>query len=382
MSTFAPRPDDEVPLAERLLLDIIDTVREPLLVLDHEFRVQRANRAFAQTFDVGLDETVGRVLFTLGDGQWDIAPLHDLLRDRLTIHTDLQDVEVDHVFPHIGRKVMVLNARVVQQVAHQPRLILLAMEDVTARRAIEQRLARQRQELERSNAALDEFASVASHELQEPLRKILAFGEMLRTSSAAVLPSEGHHSLERMLDAAARMRLLVLDLLAFAQVSGRVRPFVATDLTRVAQEVVTGLDTRIVELAATVEVDTLPIVEADPLQMHQLMQNLIGNSLKYRNPDARPIVHVRSTMTDRGVAVITVTDNGIGFKQEYADKIFQMFERLHGRLQYEGSGIGLAICRKIVECHGGTIAATSSPGQGSTFSITLPVTHVPQGHIQ
>jgi signal transduction histidine kinase len=382
MSTFAPRPEDEVPLAERLLLDILDTVREPLLVLDPEFRVQRANRAFAQTFDVELDETIGRVLFTLGDGQWDIPPLHELLRDRLTLHPDLQDVEVDHVFPHIGRKVMLLNARVVQQPPHQPRLILLAIEDVTARRTIEHRLAVQRHELERSNAALDEFASVASHELQEPLRKILAFGEMLRNSSAAVLPADGGHALERMLDAAARMRSLVHDVLSFAQVTARMRPFVATDLTRVARQVVTDLDSRIAELAATVEVETLPIVEADPLQMHRLMQNLIGNSLKYRKPDARPIVQVRSTMTDRGVAIITVTDNGIGFKQEYADKIFQMFERLHGRLQYEGSGIGLAICRKIVECHGGTIAATSSPGQGSTFSITLPVTHAPPGYMQ
>jgi nitrogen-specific signal transduction histidine kinase len=158
--------------AERFLMDIIDTVREPLLVLDADFRVTRANRSFFQTFQVAAHVTIGKKLFTLGDGQWDIPRLRELLRDRLLAEGELYDVEVEHVFPHIGRKIMMLNARLVVHEPDAPHVILLAIEDVTARRLSERLLATQRLELGRSNAALNEFAFVASHDLQEPLRKI------------------------------------------------------------------------------------------------------------------------------------------------------------------------------------------------------------------
>src|SRR5712672_2752337 len=172
---YAPSMPDietlsEVPAAQRLLLDIIDTVREPLIVLDAEFRVTQANRAFFRTFRVEPGDTIGEVLFTLGDGQWDIAPLRELLRDKLAVEPQLNDFDVDHELPGIGR-----------------RIILLAIEDITARRLTEWRLAEQHRELERSNAALDEFASVASHDLQEPVRKILSFGDLLNTSAGPAL---------------------------------------------------------------------------------------------------------------------------------------------------------------------------------------------------
>jgi signal transduction histidine kinase len=360
---------------ERLLADVIDTVREPLLVLDAQFRVTRTNRAFFQTFRVASEDTIGKVLFDLGDGQWDIPPLRAMLSDRLATERELYDVDVDHVFPGIGRKIMLLNARLVTHGPDVPRIILLAIEDVTERRLTERRLAAQRRELQRSNAALNEFAFVASHDLQEPLRKILSFGERLGSTAGPVLEGNARHYLERMLDAAARMRILISDLLAYSQISASAEPFAATDLAAVARGVVADLETSIADAGGRVDIGEMPIIDADAPQMRQLLQNLVGNALKFRRKDSAPVVRLSSSTHD-GICTITVTDNGIGFKPEHGDKIFGMFERLNARTQYEGSGIGLAICRKIVERHGGTIAATSSAGQGATFSVTLPVTQV------
>jgi two-component system CheB/CheR fusion protein len=361
--------------AERLLLDIIDTVREPLLVLDPEFRVAQANQAFFDTFKVAPDDTLGRVLFTLGDGQWDIPELRELLRDKLAIQPHLRDFEVDHVFPAIGRKIMLLNARLVLHAPDSPRVILLAMEDVTARRFTEWRLEEHRRELERSNAALDEYASVTSHDLQEPLRKILSFGERLERSIGATITGDARHSLDRMLHAAARMRTLVQDVLQYSQVTTRIQPFAATDLSWVAREVTSDLEMMITESAATLDVGKLPVIEADPLQMRQLFTNLFSNAIKYRRKEVPPVIRVRYTNGEENVCSITVADNGIGFNEQYAEQIFEMFKRLHGRSEYDGSGIGLAICKKIVGRHGGTIAATSTAGEGATFTVTLPVTH-------
>src|SRR5512146_405531 len=363
-----------VPPAERLLLDIIDTVREPLLVLDSDFRVTHTNRAFYQTFRVDRENTIGEVLFALGDGQWDIAPLRELLRDRLAAESELYDVEVEHVFPGIGRKIMLLNARLVTHESSVSRVVLLAIEDVTERRLAERRLAAQRRELQRSNAALNEFAFVASHDLQEPLRKILSFGERLGTSAGPLLEGNARQYLERMLNAAARMRALISDLLAYSQLATSSEPFAATDLAAIAREVVADLETSIADVGGRVEVGELPVIEADALQMRRLLQNLLGNALKFRRKDSPPVVRLGASTSGDGICTITVSDNGIGFKKEHGEKIFRMFERLHARAQYDGSGMGLAVCRKIVERHGGSIAATSTTGQGATFIVTLPVT--------
>jgi signal transduction histidine kinase len=368
----------EIPLAQQLLLDILDTVREPLVVLDPEFRVVQANRAFFQTFRVAREDTVGQILFTLGNGQWNIAPLRSLLNDRLPLEPQLYDRDVDHVFPGIGRKIMLLNARLVSTSANVPRMILLAIEDVTERRMDEKRLADQRRELERSNEALEVFASVASHDLQEPLRKILAFGDRLVMVSRHLLSGESRQYLDRMMNAATRMRTLINDLLSYSQVTARVRPFASTDLAKVAREVIADLETSIAEAGGQVVVGQLPVIDADALQMRQLIQNLLGNALKFRK-EGNPLVVKLNSTNGGNDCTLTVADNGIGFSEEYSEKIFQMFERLHGRTDYEGSGIGLAICRKIVERHGGRMTATSTTGQGATFTVTLPVTQVASG---
>lgn len=269
----------------------------------------------------------------------------------------------------------------------EPVRMVGTVQDITERKAAENEVKRLNEELEervrartaelqRSNAALEEFAYVASHDLQEPLRKIAAFGDRLEEKLGDALDEQGHAYLERMLDASSRMQTLITDLLAFSRLTTEAQPFEAVDLGQVAGDVIADLEVRIEEAGATVEVGELPTIEADPLQMRQLLQNLIGNALKFGRDDEPPVVRVTAE-EDVGAQSISVADNGIGFDPEQTERIFGVFQRLHGRTAYEGTGIGLAICRKIAERHGGSIVAKSAPGAGATFTVTLPVRQTP-----
>lgn len=231
--------------------------------------------------------------------------------------------------------------------------------------------------LQRSNQELQDFAYVASHDLQEPLRKIQAFGNLLVDEYGDSL-GDGRDYLSRMQNAASRMSTLIEDLLAFSRVTTQAKPFSPVDLNVIAQEVLADLETRIADTRGLVEVDKLPTIAADSTQMRQLLQNIIGNALKFHKPEETPLVKISAEAVQdarkRTIAyAISISDNGIGFDEKYLDRIFAVFQRLHGRDTYAGTGIGLAVCRKIVERHGGTITASSKPGAGSTFIITLPV---------
>ena len=231
-------------------------------------------------------------------------------------------------------------------------------------------------ELERSNRELQDFAFVASHDLQEPLRKIQAFGDRLRGKHGEALGPEGIDYLERMQRAAHRMHVLINDLLTFSRVTSRGQPFMPTDLGQIAREVLADLEVRVEQTGGRVEIGDLPTLDADPLQMRQLLQNLLGNGLKFHRDGEPPVVRVSgAVLADGGPprARIVVTDNGIGFDMKYLDRIFTPFQRLHGRTEYEGTGMGLAVCRRIVERHGGALTAESAPGQGARFLVTLPV---------
>ncbi|HEY0006059.1 MAG TPA: ATP-binding protein [Pyrinomonadaceae bacterium] len=379
---FRPLKDESQQLAE----SIVETVREPLLVLDSDLQVRLANRSFYQTFHVKREETESLHLFSLGSGQWDIPELRSLLVEILPQNTQVHDYEIEREFPGLGRRIMLLNARRLDNRARTKEMILLAIEDITERKQIEQQLKIFASRLERSNRELQDFASVASHDLQEPLRKIQAFGDRLKAKCNDSLGDEGRDYLERMQSAAGRMQTLINDLLMFSRVETKAQPFVPVDLSHIAHEVASDLEIQVEQTGALLDIGELPVIDADPLQMRQLLQNLIGNSLKYRRPGEAPIIKVYATvihnrrlhlkpgtLPDGQLCQLHVEDNGIGFDEKYLDRIFTVFQRLHGRKEFEGTGVGLAVCRKIAERHGGHITAHSSPGSGANFVVTLPV---------
>ncbi|MBA3393915.1 MAG: PAS domain-containing protein [Deltaproteobacteria bacterium] len=255
--------------------------------------------------------------------------------------------------------------------------------DIDQRRRSEDQLRSSALQLSQSNRELENFASVASHDLQEPLRKIHSFVDCLRDEQAATLNADGLDYLRRIQNAAVRMTTLVSDLLEFSRVSSLGKPFVPVDLDEVVAGVASDLEARLRQTGGRLEIEALPTVASDQLQMRQLFLNLIGNALKFHRKDTPPVVRVTGELImgldadgrarPAAGCRISVSDNGIGFDEKYLDRVFTIFQRLHGRGVYEGTGIGLAICRRIVERHGGSITATSKPGEGSTFSFTLPI---------
>ena len=226
-------------------------------------------------------------------------------------------------------------------------------------------------ELERSNNDLKDFAHIASHDLQEPLRKISIFSDRLLEAKSQL--SEHHQDyLTRMGNAAQRMQEFIDDLLELSQVTSKGQSFKKVDLAEISRQVVGDLEARLMETHGKVTQGNLPSLDADPFQMRQLLQNLIENGLKYHKPGTPPIVHLVSQLNQNGDWDISVKDNGIGLDEKFSERIFIPLERLHGRSTYEGTGIGLAICKKIVSRHGGSISVKSQPGEGSTFTCTLP----------
>ena len=257
--------------------------------------------------------------------------------------------------------------------------------NITERKQAERRLHKLTAMLQISNRELESFASVASHDLQEPLRKIQSFGDLLIARFSQSLPEEARGYLERMQNAAGRMRTLIEDLLTLSRVTREAQPFAPVDTASIVREVVSDLEVRIQQHGGRIEVGKLPSVEADSTQIRQLFQNLIGNALKFHRENEPPVVRVQGERLRRREdfptganpevesCLFTVSDNGIGFDEKYLDKIFAIFQRLHGRSQYEGNGIGLAVCQKIAERHHGHITARSKPGEGTTFLVVLPM---------
>ncbi|VAX28116.1 hypothetical protein MNBD_NITROSPINAE05-931 [hydrothermal vent metagenome] len=229
------------------------------------------------------------------------------------------------------------------------------------------------EDLKRSNQDLQDFASIASHDLQEPLRKVIMFGDRLNAQFSPEMDGKALGYLERMTNAASRMQTLINELLLFSRVGSKARPFKTMDLEKTIQEVLSDLESRLNQSQAKVIIEDLPVLDADEVQMRQLFQNLISNALKFHKKGVPPVVAIRSHVNDSGVCEVMVRDNGIGFDEQYAARIFKPFERLHGRSQYEGTGMGLAICRKIVKRHGGTISVKSQPDAGCEFTVALPL---------
>ncbi|MCB9558666.1 MAG: PAS domain S-box protein [Deltaproteobacteria bacterium] len=249
-------------------------------------------------------------------------------------------------------------------------MVIASISDITTLKRVER-------QLRRSNTDLEQFAYVASHDLKEPLRKIRTFADRLRQSLGDKLEGRSLDYFARMDNAATRMLKMIDDLLTYSRITSETEGWSHVRLTEVVEEVLSDLEEQINECEARIEYSVLPVIEADRAQMLRLFANLIGNALKYRQPDRAPLVSIGAIPDDRHCRLV-VSDNGIGFEPHYAEKIFGVFNRLHGRGQYEGNGVGLAICKRIVEHHNGTISAHGTPGEGARFMVALPLSQQPR----
>jgi signal transduction histidine kinase len=273
------------------------------------------------------------------------------------------DVRGPSELEDLGRDVDLMRERLATQLARVER----------ARLRIQQRSA----ELSRSNADLEQFAYVASHDLSEPLRKVTNFCQLLERQYGDQLDDKARQYIAFMVDGAKRMQVLINDLLAFSRVGRTTEHFEAVDLNASLRRALSNLDAQLEETGAYVVPGELPTVPGDPTLLAALLQNLVGNAVKYRDPDRRPVVEI-TAVRDRDFWKLSVQDNGIGIDMQYAERIFTIFQRLHLRDAYGGTGIGLALCRKIVEFHRGRLWLAESDGQGARFELTLPVQAIPQ----
>lgn len=321
--------------------------------------------------------------------EWYMEQVHE--DDRVRLREEFQRMLVSPVLIEIqyrarscsgGELVLVSRAR---RVDEDDRIRLVGISaDITSTIRFQHELKDKVDALDRSNHELEQFAYIASHDLQEPLRKITSFGERLHARHHDNLGEEGRHYLSRMLDATQRMKLLIESLLSYSRLSRPEEPFVPVNLNDVLTNVLSDFEIRLAETGAQVGTGRLPVVSGLATQLHQLFQNLISNALKFMPADQRPRITIESRLSSRQehgdyrlplgqkFYTITVTDNGIGFEQAYSEQIFTLFRRLHGRSEYEGAGMGLAICKRIVENHGGVIFARSQHQQGTSFVLLLP----------
>jgi PAS domain S-box-containing protein len=383
---IAMRRRAEAALAEqaRLLRDVIDTIPDLVFLKDTNGRFVLDNRAHQRYLGVHAGETLH------GKNAWDIYPKEIAEKqegdDLYVLSTGAPIRHREEAARPAAPNIHWLSTTKMPLRDGTGKIVGLVgvSTDITQRKADEEKLRRFAAQLERSNAELQNFASVASHDLQEPLRKIQAFGDRLKAKCSGQLGEQGLDYLERMHHAAQRMQTLIQDLLQLSRVSSRAQPFQPCDLAKIVADVVSDLEVRIEQTGGRVECGELPVIDADPLQMRQLFQNLISNALKFHRPDEPPVVRVTGESffaidhslpgakpRDR-VARIVVEDNGIGFDEKFAEQIFVVFQRLHTKHEYEGTGIGLAVCRKITDRHGGSIMAKAEEGRGATFTILLP----------
>ena len=403
---------------------IISTMHDPMLVLGNDLRVKSANKAFYTKFGVTEEQTEGVLLYDLGNKQWNIPALRELLEDIIPKNSQFYNYEVKHTFLNLGEKIMSLNASRVVQKTHREQLILLVIADMTEIRhlivekelkekvllnkeiserkaeklrletAVEERtrelqeaneaLEDKNKELVNMNHELEAFTYISSHDMQEPLRKIQIFSGIILEKENQNLSENGKKYFRLMHHSAHRMQQLIHDLLAFSRISAAERKFEDINLSTLIEEVKTEFNEVILQKHATIDAADLCVVKIIPFQFRQLLHNLIGNALKFSNPKRPPHITISSRNINydkfkiqalsptKEYCHISITDNGIGFEEEFSAKIFEVFQKLHGKDEYTGTGIGLAIVKKVVDNHDGIITATSKLNKGTTFNIYIP----------
>ena len=366
--------------SEQRLQTILENAPDAVIVMDIDGLVEKWNAKAEQTFGWAESEVLGK-------------PLHRFIipeRFREAHVNGLQGFRATQTGPVINNTIEIkglrrdgieidVNLSISATRSGERQLFTGFVRDVTERTLAARRLEETVRELERSNKELAAFSVAASHDLREPLRKIQLFSDRILDRDGSAMSAASSELFLRIGAAAARMQNLIEDLLTYSQLGSATKGFAPVDLNALVNDIAQA--SRSADDHITIQVNPLPTVNANELQMRQLFDNLINNAIKYRKPDSPLTITVSATETDNGSGpnhrsnrahAISVTDNGIGFEQQYAHRIFEMFQRLHAKEKYEGTGIGLAICKKIVENHGGRIEATSALGEGSAFTVLLP----------
>jgi signal transduction histidine kinase/DNA-binding response OmpR family regulator len=358
--------------------NIVDTVREPLLMLDTTLRVHSANRAFYQTFHVSLDETENRLIYELGNGQWDIPALRTLLEDIIPKSSVFSDFELEHTFPVIGRRVMLLNARQLKAGNHGE-LLVLAMEDVTERRRAEEDVAKAKETAEAANRTKSLFLANMSHELRTPLNAILGYSEMLQEEAT----DQGIHDflpdLARIHGAGKNLLALINDILDLSKIeAGKMELYLETfSIPKLIQEVVETIRPLVKANANTLRVQCpadIGTMLADMTKTRQSLFNLLSNAAKFTKEGAISLEVSREMMGDREWIWFRVSDTGIGMTPEQLVKLFQTFSQADTSTtrKFGGSGLGLALTRRFCQLMGGDVTVHSVPGESSTFTIKVP----------
>lgn len=395
--------NDQLNLSRLYAESIIATIREPFVVLDRELKVRTANSAYYKKFNALEEGTEGKSFFSLGNGQWDIPELHELLDNIRTTNVQITDFAIKHKIDEAGERDLLINAGQIFRKDHAELMILLAFEDVTTSKKREDDLILSSQTLEmkvaerthslneanislkQSNDNLDQFATIASHDLQEPLRKIRTFAAILNQRHGQDIEGEAKELLRKITVSAERMSVLIHDVLNFSKVLDA-SVFERTDLNAILDNVMNDFDLMIAQKGAVINHEPLPVIKAVPLQMNQLFYNLLGNALKFSKADLPPMIDISSAIlpsqevekfpaldSSTPYCEIVFGDNGIGVDPRFSDQIFLIFQRLNARQHFEGTGIGLALCKRIVMNHHGEIYVNSNEGMGSKFHIILPI---------
>ncbi len=357
---------------------IIDTVREPLIVLDQNLRVVKVSASFYSVFKVRPEETVGHLIYDLGNKQWDIPKLRELLETILPRKTSFDDYEVEHDFATIGKRIMLLNARQVQGASGSERIILLAIEDITERKEIEAGLERTRKELvkardaaEASNKELEAFSYSVSHDLRTPLRSIDGFSQALLEDYQDRLDDTAKSYLNRVRKATQHMGRLIDDMLKLSRVTRSEYRLETVDLSLMVRDIAETMKQEDPGRTVDVIIREGVTVNGDPALLKIALDNLIDNAWKFTGKEKRPQVEFGTILT-AGKTAYFIRDNGVGFDMAYVDKLFGAFQRLHTSLEFPGTGIGLATVRRVINRHGGQVWVEAAVGKGATFYFTIP----------
>ena len=369
--------------AEKALTTIYDefyqlfnSAPDAMLVVDQNHHIIRVNEAFSRLSGLHVNQIIGRQCNDILKGATchsSACPLSRILKGEKRVELETEKIRTNgHSMPCI------VTTTPFKEADGSMIGMIAVVKDITEHKQTEKVLADSARNLQRSNQALQDFAHIVSHDLQEPLMLIQAFSRKLREKNKTTLAEQSCHYLDRIDSSAGRMQELINSLLQYSRATSKIGQFEQVELTEVINGVLDDLALRIKKTGAAITISDLPVIEADPVQMRQLFQNLIGNSLKYHRPDTTPEIRISvqpAAATSAGVdqILITVQDNGIGFDPQYKDRIFNIFERLPQGNAYQGSGVGLSICQTIVERHNGSITADSHPGRGAEFRIILPL---------